>query len=59
LDETTNVLKDKEGVSNARKEFDVGVNAENTICVFVSCRQNAGQNYNLNVANKPLEGKVR
>jgi hypothetical protein len=40
---------------DASKEFGLEVNAEKTEYMWLSCHQNAGQSYDLKIANRCLE----
>jgi hypothetical protein len=54
-DSIANIKKNTETLTDACKEVDLEVNAEKTKCKMMSCYQNAGQNYDIKVANRSFE----
>jgi hypothetical protein len=49
------IKKNTEAVIGASKEVGLEVNAEKTKYIFLSCHQNAGQNHNIKIGDRPFE----
>jgi len=49
------IKKNTETLLAASKEVGLEINAERTMYMFLSRHQNAGQNHDINTANKVLE----
>jgi hypothetical protein len=52
---TVTIKKNTETLTNASKEVDLEVNAEKTTYMLLSFYQNAGQNHDINTANRSLK----
>ena len=52
------VHKNKEASAVISKEASQAVSAGRTKCVYISCEQNAGQNYNIKIGSKYCENVV-
>jgi len=54
-----NLPKNKEASAVISKEASQAVSAERTNFVYMSCEQNAGQNYRVKIGNKSFENVVK
>jgi hypothetical protein len=53
------IKKNKEALSEPRREVGLEVNTDKTKCTVMSCHQNAGQIHNLLITNKSIENVTK